>query len=137
MELCPHYCNIKHYYCVACHTVILIYITAPEVLYCQEYDHSADWWTLGILMYALLMGEFPINGPRDHREMGAAVARYTYGLPDYFKTEAKTVIGKVHWLSIIDTICYISILVLVCSNLSCSSAGYAGDIPFHALVIFI
>ena len=70
-------------------------VVAPEVLYGQEYDHAADWWTLGILMYALLMGEFPINGPRDHREMGSAVARYTYGLPQYFKPEAKAVINKV------------------------------------------
>lgn len=68
---------------------------APEVLYGQEYEHAADWWTLGILMYALLMGEFPISGPRDHREMGAAVARYAYGLPDYFKNDTKIVINKV------------------------------------------
>jgi len=92
-------------YCIALFCIVLccavtlystmLLLIAPEVLYGQEYDHSADWWTLGILMYALLMGEFPINGPRDHREMGSAVARYTYGLPQYFKNEAKTVINKV------------------------------------------
>lgn len=64
---------------------------APEVLYGHEYNHAADWWTLGILMYALLMGQFPVNGARDHREMGAAVARQNYTLPDYFKEEAKEV----------------------------------------------
>lgn len=84
--------------------VDIVMLIAPEVLYGQEYDHAADWWTLGILMFALLMGEFPINGPRDHREMGAAVARYAYGLPQYFKPEAKTVINKVGSMSDIQVI---------------------------------
>lgn len=70
-------------------------IIAPEVLYGQEYSHSADWWTLGILMYTLLTGEFPINGARDHREMGAAVARYTYMLPERYDLDTKLVITKV------------------------------------------
>jgi len=46
-------------------------------------------------MYALLMGEFPVSGCKDHREMGAAVARHTYFLPDYFKTDIKMVVSKV------------------------------------------
>jgi len=33
------------------------FFSAPEVLYGSEYKHAADWWTLGILMYALLMGQ--------------------------------------------------------------------------------
>ena len=32
-------------------------LLAPEVLNMQPYSHSADWWTLGVLMYALLVGE--------------------------------------------------------------------------------
>lgn len=29
---------------------------APEVASAQPYGHATDWWSLGILMYALLCG---------------------------------------------------------------------------------
>lgn len=32
-------------------------ITAPEILSTQQYTHSVDWWSLGILMYSLLAGK--------------------------------------------------------------------------------
>ena len=31
--------------------------TAPEVLAVYPYGHTADWWSLGILMYAMLVGK--------------------------------------------------------------------------------
>ncbi len=37
--------------------IVTLYFAAPEVLNMQPYSHSADWWTLGILMYTLLVGE--------------------------------------------------------------------------------
>ena len=30
---------------------------APEVANAEPYGHAADWWSLGILMYALLTGQ--------------------------------------------------------------------------------
>ena len=30
---------------------------APEVLAVYPYGHTADWWSLGILMYAMLVGK--------------------------------------------------------------------------------
>ena len=32
-------------------------ISAPEVLAVYPYGHTADWWSLGILMYAMLVGK--------------------------------------------------------------------------------
>jgi serine/threonine protein kinase len=29
---------------------------APEVLHREEYDYKADWWSLGICVYAMLQG---------------------------------------------------------------------------------
>jgi len=33
---------------------------APEMIYC-DYDHSVDYWTLGIDVFCMLAGEFPFN----------------------------------------------------------------------------
>ncbi len=33
---------------------------APEIIYC-DYDHSVDYWTLGIDVFCMLAGEFPFN----------------------------------------------------------------------------
>lgn len=31
-------------------------VAAPEVLRGEEYSHSVDWWSLGIIVYSLLAG---------------------------------------------------------------------------------
>ena len=32
---------------------------APEILKEQEYDHSVDWWALGIMTYEMIFGFTP------------------------------------------------------------------------------
>jgi len=36
--------------------------SAPEVLSGGPYNHSADWWSLGILLFAMLCGAYPSEG---------------------------------------------------------------------------
>ena len=36
---------------------VALSISAPEVLAVYPYGHTADWWSLGILMYAMLVGK--------------------------------------------------------------------------------
>ena len=39
-------------------------VSAPEILSTWPYGHSVDWWSLGIMMYALLAGHVS----RSHNE---------------------------------------------------------------------
>jgi len=32
-------------------------VSAPEVASMRPYGHASDWWSLGILMFALLVGQ--------------------------------------------------------------------------------
>nr|XP_055052109.1 ribosomal protein S6 kinase-related protein isoform X1 [Misgurnus anguillicaudatus] len=54
---------------------------APEVLCGGPYGHAADWWSLGILIYALATGGFPIPAEGDHCKMLARVSEHPYDMP--------------------------------------------------------
>ncbi|KAM8977054.1 ribosomal protein S6 kinase-related protein [Pelodytes ibericus] len=54
---------------------------APEVLSGGPYSHSADWWSLGVLLFALSTGEFPVAPEKDHMSMLECVNQATYDVP--------------------------------------------------------
>jgi len=54
---------------------------APEVLSVRPYDHRVDWWSLGILMYACLFGEYPVSATKDHVSMANKVLNHKFHLP--------------------------------------------------------
>lgn len=35
---------------------------APEILQDQDFEKSVDWWSLGIIIFQMLTGEFPFKG---------------------------------------------------------------------------
>ncbi|XP_075052916.1 ribosomal protein S6 kinase-related protein isoform X2 [Mixophyes fleayi] len=55
---------------------------APEVLSGGPYGHSADWWSLGVLLFALAAGKFPVAPARDHMSMLESVNIATYDVPE-------------------------------------------------------
>ncbi|XP_026993037.2 ribosomal protein S6 kinase-related protein [Tachysurus fulvidraco] len=54
---------------------------APEVLTGGPYSHAADWWSLGILLYTLAAGEFPLLPEPDHSSMLTKVTEHPYEIP--------------------------------------------------------
>ncbi|XP_052221380.1 serine/threonine-protein kinase S6KL-like [Dreissena polymorpha] len=67
---------------------------APEVLAVYPYGHTADWWSLGILMYAMLVGKYPLDGAKDHIEMAQRVIDCDYLCPDIVSDDAQDVVNK-------------------------------------------
>ncbi|PAA55472.1 hypothetical protein BOX15_Mlig028985g1 [Macrostomum lignano] len=67
---------------------------APEMLLGQPYDHSIDWWSLGILFYALVVGKFPLHGARHHRQMAAWVRRHEYEAPASLSWECRCTLER-------------------------------------------
>ena len=63
--------------CTICGTIQYM---APEVLSVEPYDHAVDWWSLGILVYALLSGEYPLNAAKDHIQMNEKVSNHIFEL---------------------------------------------------------
>ncbi|KAI2651061.1 Ribosomal protein S6 kinase-related protein [Labeo rohita] len=57
---------------------------APEVLSGGPYNHAADWWSLGILLFALATGKFPVFPEPDHCSMLRRVRSFLYEMPKNF-----------------------------------------------------
>jgi serine/threonine protein kinase len=70
--------NPKNYFQILFSFILDI---APEVLSVRPYDHRVDWWSLGILMYACLFGEYPVSATKDHVTMANKVLNHTFNLP--------------------------------------------------------
>ncbi|XP_076452564.1 ribosomal protein S6 kinase-related protein-like [Babylonia areolata] len=67
---------------------------APEVLTVYPYDHAADWWSLGILMYTMLLGKYPVDAVDNHTNMATRVFECDYLLPGHFGEDVQDVIHR-------------------------------------------
>ncbi|XP_007567427.1 putative serine/threonine-protein kinase F31E3.2 isoform X1 [Poecilia formosa] len=54
---------------------------APEVLSGGPYSHAADWWSLGVLLFSLVTGEFPLAAESNHINMLKKVRDCSYVPP--------------------------------------------------------
>uniref|UniRef100_A0A3B4UA72 Ribosomal protein S6 kinase related n=1 Tax=Seriola dumerili TaxID=41447 RepID=A0A3B4UA72_SERDU len=59
---------------------------APEVLSGGPYNHASDWWSLGIMLFSLVTGEFPVPAEPDHSTMLKKVREFPYVLPNSFSS---------------------------------------------------
>lgn len=60
---------------------------APEVLCGKGYDYSVDWWSLGVLMYEMLVGACPFEG-ESKKETMKKVMRATLSYPETLSKES-------------------------------------------------
>ncbi|XP_028937425.1 ribosomal protein S6 kinase-related protein isoform X2 [Ornithorhynchus anatinus] len=67
---------------------------APEVLSGGPYNHAADWWSLGVLLFCLATGKFPVAAERDHVAMLASVSRCDYAVPASLSQPLSLLLGE-------------------------------------------
>jgi serine/threonine protein kinase len=64
----------------------------------RGYNHSVDWWTLGVLMYVLLTARQPFSSPKTHDPMEVmrriVDERWPVKYPPYMSPEAKDLIQR-------------------------------------------
>uniref|UniRef100_A0A8D3ABT1 Ribosomal protein S6 kinase related b n=1 Tax=Scophthalmus maximus TaxID=52904 RepID=A0A8D3ABT1_SCOMX len=68
---------------------------APEVLSGGPYNHTADWWSLGILLFSLVTGKFPVPPEPDHCGMLRKVRAFPYEMPLSFNPPFALLITEV------------------------------------------
>uniref|UniRef100_A0A8C3ASD3 non-specific serine/threonine protein kinase n=1 Tax=Cyclopterus lumpus TaxID=8103 RepID=A0A8C3ASD3_CYCLU len=64
---------------------------APEVVNRQGHDHSADWWSFGVLMFEMLTGSLPFQG-KDRKETMSLILKARLGMPQFLSAEAQSLL---------------------------------------------
>uniref|UniRef100_A0A8D0AQX9 Ribosomal protein S6 kinase n=1 Tax=Sander lucioperca TaxID=283035 RepID=A0A8D0AQX9_SANLU len=64
---------------------------APEVVNRQGHDHSADWWSFGVLMFEMLTGALPFQG-KDRKETMNLILKARLGMPQFLSAEAQSML---------------------------------------------
>ena len=66
---------------------------APEILSDEGYDNSVDWWSLGCVMYEMLVGKAPFRIPKGSY-LSADLYKKKITIPEYVTEEAKNLISQ-------------------------------------------
>ncbi|XP_033938838.1 protein kinase C, delta b isoform X1 [Pseudochaenichthys georgianus] len=64
---------------------------APEILLGQKYTFSVDWWSFGVLVYEMLIGQSPFQGD-DEDELFDSIRSDTPHYPRWITKETKSLI---------------------------------------------
>ncbi len=67
---------------------------APEILLGQKYSFSVDWWSFGVLLYEMLIGQSPFQGD-DEDELFDSIRMDVPHYPRWITKEAKDLLEKV------------------------------------------
>ena len=66
---------------------------APEILSDDGYDCSVDWWSLGCVMYEMLVGKAPFRIPKG-AYLSAEIYKKKISIPDFVTQEARDLISQ-------------------------------------------
>ncbi len=66
---------------------------APEILSDDGYDNTVDWWSLGCVMYEMLVGQAPFKIPKGSY-LSVDLYKKKVNMPDFISAEAKDLIKQ-------------------------------------------
>ncbi|XP_072928048.1 protein kinase C delta type-like [Hemitrygon akajei] len=66
---------------------------APEILLGQRYGFSVDWWSFGVLLYEMLIGQSPFHGD-DEDELFESIRVDTPHYPRWITKESKDILER-------------------------------------------
>ncbi len=74
-----------------------------QILLGQKYSFSVDWWSFGVLLYEMLIGQSPFHGD-DEDELFESIRMDTPHYPRWISKEAKDLLERVSLIPFIQSI---------------------------------
>lgn len=72
---------------------------STQILLGQKYSFSVDWWSFGVLLYEMLIGQSPFHGD-DEDELFESIRMDTPHYPRWINKEAKDLLERVRIITI-------------------------------------
>ena len=82
---------------------------APEIIKGLKYTYCVDWWSFGVLLYEMLIGQSPFNGC-DEDELFWSICNEQPYFPRFLSREAKHILQLVSRLVKLICICRLMII---------------------------
>lgn len=76
------------------YVLMVLCFLVMQILLGQKYNHSVDWWSFGVLLYEMLIGQSPFHG-QDEEELFHSIRMDNPFYPRWLEREAKDLLVKV------------------------------------------
>lgn len=73
---------------------------APEIIKGQHYNQGVDWWSFGVLLYEMLIGQSPFSGC-DEDELFWSICNERPVIPAFLSKEASQILLLVSFFEVI------------------------------------
>ena len=76
----------------ACRIRMLVF--SPQILQGLKYNSSVDWWSFGVLLYEMMIGQSPFHGD-DEEDLFKSICNDTPHYPRWISKEACSLLSLV------------------------------------------
>lgn len=73
---------------------VSVHVFLQQILLGQKYNSSVDWWSFGVLLYEMLIGQSPFHG-RDEEDLFQSIRTDNPTYPRWLTKDAKDILVKV------------------------------------------
>jgi len=86
-----------------------------QILLGQKYNTSVDWWSFGVLLYEMLIGQSPFHG-QDEEELFQSIRMDNPFYPRWLDKDAKDILVKVRIATHLTKVFLPKLSSLICAS---------------------
>lgn len=96
-------------------SLLLCHSSLLQILLGQKYNTSVDWWSFGVLLYEMLIGQSPFHG-QDEEELFQSIRMDNPFYPRWLDKDAKDILVKVRFTTYRTEVFLPELSSLICAS---------------------